>query len=169
LKKAKRHIYAIALGSNQPRSRILTPRKLVEQAIDRLSRKPFHALAASRILDTPPLGQSRRRYANATMLIETELAPDRLLKRLKRMEHKAGRRRSMRWAARPLDLDIVLWSGGFWADDGLIIPHPAFRERDFVLAPLTQIAPGWRDPFSGRTISQLRACLKKARKKAEAG
>jgi len=169
LKKAKNHIYAIAIGSNQPRSRALTPRRLVERAMERLSRKPFHALAASRILDTPPLGPSRRRYANATMLIETELAPDRLLERLKRMELKAGRRRSMRWAARPLDLDIVLWNGGFWADEGLIIPHPAFRERDFVLAPLAQIAPGWRDPLSGRTISQLRARLKKARKTGKAG
>ena len=161
--KNSRHIYAIALGSNQPRSRKLTPRKLVAKAMKRLSEKPFKALAVSRIIETSPLGPSRRRYANAATLVETKLDPSELLEKLCRMERKAGRnRRSRKWAARPLDLDIILWNGGIWAEHDLIIPHPEFRKRDFVLKPLTELVPGWRDPLSGFTVSQLRARLQKS-------
>lgn len=156
------HVYAIALGSNQPRSRSLTPRALVEQAMTALSRPPFRLLARSPIIETPPIGPSLRRYANAAILIEADAhAPAEMLALLKRMERAAGRRPRRRWGARPLDLDIVLWSGGCWTSRLLTIPHPAFRARDFVLLPLRSVAPHWRDPVSGRTVTQLLARLKK--------
>ena len=165
-----RHIYAIALGSNQPRSRSLTPRMLVEQAIEALSRPPFRLLARSPIIETPPIGPSLRRYANAAILIETDAhAPEDMLVLLKRMERAAGRRTRQRWGARPLDLDIALWSGGTWTSRALTIPHPAFRTRDFVLAPLRAIAADWRDPVSGRSIAQLLARLKKPKKFRKSG
>ena len=165
--KGKCHIYAIAFGSNQPRSRKLTPRRLVAKAMKRLSKKPFSALAVSRLIETPPLGPSRRRYANAAMLVDTKLSPPELLRKLNKMERKAGRhRRARKWSARTLDLDILLWSGGIWADDDLIIPHPEFRKRDFVLRPLAQVAPAWRDPLTGLTPRHLLAHLHKSRKKA---
>ena len=53
-----------------------------------------------------------------------------------------------------LDLDIILWSEGSWGGVPTI-PHPSFRERLFVLAPLAEIAPAWRDPLSGLTVRQL--------------
>jgi 2-amino-4-hydroxy-6-hydroxymethyldihydropteridine diphosphokinase len=62
-----------------------------------------------------------------------------------------------------LDLDIILWSGGCWEGGGLIVPHPAFRERRFVLEPLAELAPTWRDPISGATMRQLLAALKRGR------
>ena len=65
--------------------------------------------------------------------------------------------------ARVLDLDIVLWSGGAWGSPGVTIPHPAFAQRDFVLHPAAAIAPGWRDPITGRTIAQLRSRLTRPR------
>lgn len=164
--KRTRHIYAIALGSNQPLSQKLTPRKLVRKAMKRLSRKPFGAHAVSKIIETPPLGPSLRCYANAAMLIETKLAPDVLLKKLHKIERKAGRqRRARKWSARTLDLDIILWSGGVWAQEDLLIPHPEFRRRDFVLKPLVEVAPRWRDPLSGLSIRQLLARLQKSRRK----
>ncbi|OYW82905.1 MAG: 2-amino-4-hydroxy-6-hydroxymethyldihydropteridine diphosphokinase [Sphingobium sp. 32-64-5] len=160
----------IALGSNQPRSRRLTPRRLVEQAIGDFSRPPFRLIARSPILETPPIGPSRRRYANAALLVEApDHSPDAMLKRLKAMERAAGRRTRQRWGARPLDLDIVLWSGGAWASPGLVIPHTAFRERDFVLIPLSHIVPDWRDPISGQTIAHLLAQFKKPKKLSKSG
>jgi 2-amino-4-hydroxy-6-hydroxymethyldihydropteridine diphosphokinase len=54
-----------------------------------------------------------------------------------------------------LDLDIILWSGGSFAETDLIVPHPAFRQRDFVLRPLVAIAPHWRDPLTGLHTRQL--------------
>ncbi|MBA3837305.1 MAG: 2-amino-4-hydroxy-6-hydroxymethyldihydropteridine diphosphokinase, partial [Zymomonas sp.] len=96
-------------------------------------------------------------------IVETNEAPDALLARLKAIERGLGRRRGQRWGARVIDIDIILWSGGAWASPDLTIPHPAFRLRGFVLRPLAQIAPRWRDPVSGRTIRQLVAIDRAAR------
>ncbi|WP_174296826.1 2-amino-4-hydroxy-6-hydroxymethyldihydropteridine diphosphokinase [Sphingomonas bacterium] len=118
---------------------------------------------ASPIVASAPLGPSIRRFANAVALIESDVAPPELLARLKAMERAFGRRRGRRWGARVIDLDIVLWSGGRWRSPGLAIPHPAFRDRDFVLAPLAMLVPGWRDPRTGRTMRQLAARSRAAR------
>lgn len=114
---------------------------------------------ASHIIETAPLGPSIRRYANAVVVIDSDLAPDELLDALQAMERAAGRRAGRRWGARVLDLDIVLWSGGSFAAPGILVPHPHFRARDFVLGPLAEVAPGWRDPLTRLTVRQLAARL----------
>ncbi|MDP1026943.1 2-amino-4-hydroxy-6-hydroxymethyldihydropteridine diphosphokinase [Sphingomonas sp. KR1UV-12] len=111
--------------------------------------------AVSPVIATPPLGPSIRRFANAAALIRSAEPPPVLLARLKAIERSLGRRPGRRWGARPIDLDIVLWSGGRWRSRTLAVPHLAFRDRRFVLAPLARIVPCWRDPVSGRTIRQL--------------
>jgi len=89
-------------------------------------------------------------------VIETELAPLALLNALQQIECDLGRRkRGQRWRERVIDLDIILWSGGLWSDARLNIPHPLSRARRFVLAPLAQIVPDWRDPVTLLTIKQL--------------
>jgi 2-amino-4-hydroxy-6-hydroxymethyldihydropteridine diphosphokinase len=69
------------------------------------------------------------------------------------------------WRARTLDLDIVLWSGGALADieANLVIPHPAYRTRPFVLGPATTIAPDWRDPLTGLATKHLASRLTRRR------
>lgn len=121
----------------------------------------------SRVVESAPLGPSIRRFANAIVLVETGEAPPVLLARLKTIERAAGRRRGRRWGARVLDLDIVLWSGGRWRSRGLVVPHGAFRERAFVLDPLVEVVPEWRDPVTGLTVRQLAARLAKARAKVD--
>jgi 2-amino-4-hydroxy-6-hydroxymethyldihydropteridine diphosphokinase len=114
--------------------------------------------AQSAIIDSAPLGPSRRRFANAAAIISAELSPPTLLRRLHDIERHFGRvRRGQAWQARTLDLDILLWSGGMWADGDLAIPHPALRSRNFVLTPAAMIAPDWRDPVTGLTIRQLQS------------
>jgi len=142
--------YAIAIGSNR-RGRHGGPRDEVRAAIAALG----PAAAVSPLIETPPLGPSTRRFANAAVLIDSDEAPPALLARLKRIERDFGRRRGRRWSTRVIDLDIILWSGGCWSSAGLTIPHISFRRRDFVLRPLVAIAPGWRDPVTGRTVRQL--------------
>ena len=107
------------------------------------------------------MGPSNRRYANAAIIIETAITPPELLDHLKSMEASFGRRlgTGTRWGARVLDLDIILWSGGLWVSPGLAIPHPAFRERGFVLTPAADIAPDWRDPVTGLRLRHLKARL----------
>jgi len=151
-----RHVYAVAVGSNRARRGGERPRDLIHAAMDRLGAYPFTLLARSSIIDTAPIGPSLRRYANAAILIETGLPPLALLAHLKATERAFGRcTGGQRWSARALDLDIILWSGGLWASKGLAIPHAAFRTRAFVLQPLAQIAPDWRDPLTGISIRQL--------------
>lgn len=89
--------------------------------------------------------------------------PDELLGLLKRLEHRFGRRSGRRWGPRVLDLDILLWSGGSYAGGGLVLPHPALATRDFVLQPLTEVAPDWRHPLSRLTVRHLRARLRRAK------
>ena len=79
------------------------------------------------------------------------------------MERAFGRRGGRRWGPRVLDLDIILWSSGAWAGDGLVVPHPEFRRRAFVLQPLAEVAPTWRDPITGWTVRQLLYRFKRAR------
>lgn len=146
--------YAIALGSNRRHGRFGAPERVVAAALDGLAR--FGAVTASSpVIRTPALGPAGRSFANAAAVLATELDPPDLLVRLKAMERDFGRRAGRRWGPRVLDLDIILWSGGSWNDAGLTVPHPAFRTRAFVLAPLVLIAPDWRDPLTGRTVRHL--------------
>lgn len=147
-------LYVIALGSNR-RGRHGAPEAELHAALAAIG----GVVRASPIIATAPLGPSRRRFANAAALVESVEAPPALLARLKRIERDFGRRRGRRWDSRVIDLDIILWSGGAWAGPGLVIPHPQFRRRGFVLQPLNAIVPGWRDPLGGRTVRQIAARL----------
>lgn len=162
---ARVHRYLIALGSNRwhphhgpPAATLRAALKVLgEQA---LAGQGLAIVAAGPIVASAPLGPSRRRYANSAAIVASPLAPRALLALLQATEAAFGRRRrGQAWSARVLDLDIVLWSGGSWADPQLTIPHLHFRARPFVLAPAVAIAPGWRDPHTGLTLRHLHARL----------
>ena len=151
--------YVIALGSNQRHHRYGSPARVVEAAIAQLT-----PITRSRIISSTAIGPSQRRYANAVIMIESNLYPPVLLIHLKATERAFGRRAGgRRWAARVLDLDIILWSGGIWADKVLTIPHPAYRLRGFVLGPLCEVAAWWRDPLTHFLPSQQKARLDRKR------
>lgn len=150
--------YAIALGSNRW-SRHGAPPATIRAALVAVG----GVVAASPIIASAPMGPSIRRYANAVALIESTEDPAALLVRLKRIERAFGRRRGRRWGSRVIDLDIVLWSCGTWTSPGLIVPHAAYRDRDFVLHPLATIAPDWRDPRTGETMRHLAAKVDRPR------
>jgi 2-amino-4-hydroxy-6-hydroxymethyldihydropteridine diphosphokinase len=139
-------LYVIALGSNRRHHRYGGPAKVLRAALGEIDRNGVKLEAVSPIVASAPLGPSRRRFANAAVLVKTRLAPDALLVRLKAIERAFGRRRAgRRWGSRVLDLDLV--------------PHPAFRQRRFVVAPAAAVAPRWRDPLTGQTLRHLLARL----------
>lgn len=146
--------YVIALGSNR-RGRHGTPAAEVRAALMQIG----DVRAVSPIIETPPIGPARRRFANAAAVIASDDAPPELLARLKAIEAAFGRRRGQRWSDRVIDLDIVLWSVGAWGEPGLTIPHTAFRERGFVLVPMLRVAARWRDPLTGLRVRHLAARL----------
>ncbi|MGL4313393.1 MAG: 2-amino-4-hydroxy-6-hydroxymethyldihydropteridine diphosphokinase [Sphingomonas sp.] len=147
---SQRLLYAIALGSNR-RGRHGRPADEVRAALDALG----GVKAVSRLIETAPVGPSSRRFINAVAIIASDETPDALLGRAKAIERHFGRRAGRPWGARVIDIDIILWSGGAWSSPGLTVPHPAFRDRAFVLRPLADVAPGWRDPLTGLTVRQL--------------
>ncbi|MDB5678177.1 2-amino-4-hydroxy-6-hydroxymethyldihydropteridine diphosphokinase [Sphingomonas bacterium] len=146
--------FVIALGSNR-RGRHGGPADEVRAALAAIG----GVVAVSAMIGTAPLGPSLRRFVNAAALIDSDEHPLALLDRLQAIEADFGRRRGRRWGDRVIDLDIILWSEGVWNDDRLTIPHAAFRARRFVLDPLVQIAPGWRDPLTGLIVRQIAARL----------
>ncbi len=149
------HRYLIALGSNQRHPRYGAPHQILVAAIEALD---MSVLARSVVRHSRPIGPSLRIYANAAVLVETKMAPPDLLDHIKALEASFGRRtHGQRWQARVLDLDIILWTGGLWASQDLAIPHVEFRNRAFVLAPMVDCAPTWRDPISGFTLKHLKA------------
>ena len=141
--------YAIALGSNR-RSRHGSPEATLRAALAQL-----RPVAISSIRTTPALGPAGRGFANAVALVQSKLEPDEYLAELKAMERVFGRRPGRRWGPRVLDLDIILWSEGPWDGPGPLVPHLEYRNRAFVLKPLAELVPDWRDPVSGLTVRQL--------------
>ena len=157
--------YAIAIGSNRRHHHHGAPRRVVEAAIAALD-AIGDVQAVSAIVTTPALGPAGRSFANAAVLLATELPPAALLGKLKALERRFGRRPGKRWGPRVLDLDIILWSGGSWSDGALTVPHAEFRNRAFVLRPLVEIARLWRDPLTNRTVRQLAHAVDRRRPRA---
>jgi 2-amino-4-hydroxy-6-hydroxymethyldihydropteridine diphosphokinase len=85
----------------------------------------------------------------------TRLSATQLLGRLLEIEREDGRERPAPGAARTLDLDLILFGEEELAAPGLVVPHPRFRERLFVLEPLAELEPDWIDPVSGAAVSEL--------------
>jgi 2-amino-4-hydroxy-6-hydroxymethyldihydropteridine diphosphokinase len=152
--------YVIALGSNRRHGRYGAPRDVIRAAVAAMAQAGLIVCALSPIIATPALGPAGRSFANAAVIVETPLDPPAVLILLKRIEQAFRRRRSRRWGARVIDLDIALWSGGRWprrgvaAPGALAVPHRALHQRDFVLRPLTALVPDWRLGAPRGTIRQ---------------
>lgn len=137
----------------------------------------------SPLYETAPLGvRAQADFVNAAAVVETALGPDALLRVLKHLEREAGRVQGRVWGPRPLDIDILDYRGRMmnWpaprpralapairmarASGGapqrdprphLVLPHPQLHLREFVLAPLADIAPRWHHPVTGETVAHL--------------
>lgn len=123
-------------------------------AVDRL-RQHLSDFRVSTFHETDPVGGAQPRFLNAAATGVTTFSARELLDLLLAIEAARGRERPHPGAARTLDLDLILYGDEVIEAPGLQVPHPRFRERAFVLAPLAEIAPDWRDPVTGATIAEL--------------
>lgn len=107
-------------------------------------------------LETDPVGVGPQpRFLNAVLTGETTLTARALVDMLLAIERERSRERPHPGAARTLDLDLVLYGGAVIDEAGLQVPHPRFRQRRFVLAPLAEIAADWVDPVTSLTVAEL--------------
>ena len=94
-------------------------------------------------------------FINTVAEVDTDLDPLELLKSCLRIEREAGRIRDHSRGPRPIDLDILFYGDLQIQTANLVVPHPRYADRRFVLAPLAELAPDFRDPISGVTMQQL--------------
>ncbi len=145
---------AIALGSNLGDSIMI-----LNQAIEILSVTPGLSLTAvSPWYKTAPVGPPQPDYVNGCAIFEVvDHSPGAMLNLLLRTEQQFGRLRRVRWGPRSLDLDLLFYGDRILQLPNLTVPHPRMRDRPFVLVPLADIAPHWRDPVTQATVTELLA------------
>jgi 2-amino-4-hydroxy-6-hydroxymethyldihydropteridine diphosphokinase len=156
------HRVHIGIGSNLGDRRANTA-----EAIERISQLPStRVVRASSLYESEPLGDAKTWFVNSVIEIETDLAPDALLKKLQAVEQTMGRKRvkGKRWGSRIIDLDILLYDQDVIGKRNLKIPHPELHKRRFVLLPLAELAPQVVHPQLGQSISALLATLKDAKR-----
>ena len=147
-----------------------SPRETLTRALREIERAGVRIVRASNYYSTKPVGDtSQPRYLNAVVMAKSSIAPGTLLRLLKQIERRAGRRTARAMASRPLDLDILDYGGRRIGHPArrrergrLILPHPEMHARAFVLVPLLEVALAWRHPPSGRTVKALLALLSPA-------
>lgn len=143
------------------------PRAILSHALREFTKSGLRILACSSFYSTAPVGLGQQSsYTNAVVMIEGSVAPAALLRFLKRLERRAGRRLGRHWGPRQLDIDILDFGGqrigqprGRQRPGQLLLPHPEMHRRAFVLVPLREIAPTWRHPRSGFPVTTLLARL----------
>jgi len=163
----------VGLGANSP-GPWGTPARTLHRALRELKRMGVTVEAVSPLYETAALGAARQPpYVNQVARLTTTLPAPALLRLLKAIERRSGRRGGRPWGARTLDLDIIDYKGlkiG-WSPGRrgvprqrvrpLVLPHPQLENRPFVLKPLLDVAPNWRHPVLNVSVRELWRRVKK--------
>ena len=115
----------------------------------------------SGVYETEPWGvNDQNTYYNLVTELETPLLPLRLMRVIGEIEQDCGRKRRERWGSRTLDIDLLFFEDYHFTAPELTLPHPRLTERNFVLYPLTEIAPDFVHPVRKLTLAELKSrCL----------
>lgn len=142
----------LSLGAN-----LAAPIEQLRAAIERL-RRVVDVQAVSRVYRAEPVGApDQPDYFNLACRGTTTLDPEALLSATQAIEKEMGREHVYRYGPRLIDIDLLAYGEVVLRSPRLILPHPRAAERRFVLAPLHDIAPGWRHPTLGKTVAELLA------------
>ncbi|MFA4994380.1 MAG: 2-amino-4-hydroxy-6-hydroxymethyldihydropteridine diphosphokinase [Bdellovibrionales bacterium] len=145
---------ALALGSNLG-DRLDSLRKAIKAMASCVKVEgcsPVYETAAAYITDQPV-------FLNAVVTGTTTLEPLPLLWALKNIEREIGRTPTFRFGPRVIDIDIIYYDDQVLEIPELTLPHPRMQERDFVLKPLSDVAPEWKHSKYGKTATELLSSL----------
>ena len=146
------HKVYLSIGSNMG-----DREKYLNDAIEALrEHEAVRNVRASSFLVTKPYGYVEQGdFLNGALYLETWLSPKALLEELHVIEQAAGRTREIHWGPRTLDLDILFYDKRIHEDEELVIPHVDLENREFVLRPLSEIAPDFRHPVTLKTVRKM--------------
>ncbi len=149
--KREKAIAYIGLGSNMN-----DKKAYLDKAIESLNNDYCKVLKVSSYIETAPVGGVEQdNFLNACCEVETVLPPYELLSLLNDIENEAGRVREIHWGPRTLDLDLLLYGNEIISTERLTVPHIEMTKREFVLRPLTEIAPYAVHPLRGKRVAEL--------------
>jgi 2-amino-4-hydroxy-6-hydroxymethyldihydropteridine diphosphokinase len=137
----------VGLGSN-----LGDRERLIREAAELIG-----AVRISTVIETEPWGYGNQpMFLNAVAEVDTRLTARQLLDHLLDVERRLGRERiGAQWGPRTIDLDLLLYGDETIDEPGLVVPHPRLAERDFVLRPLSELAPLLKIPGSGTVQAAL--------------
>ena len=142
---------ALGLGSNMG-----DREEHLRRALASLERRQIRVLQSASLYITEPRDFTDQPwFINTVFAIETYLQPMELLGQCLEVEREAGRVRNFTGGPRPLDIDILFYGKSEFHSAELTIPHPRYADRRFVLVPLVELAPDFRDPARGQTMREL--------------
>ena len=153
----KWHRLYLSLGSN-----IGNKRKNLLEAIRKIGElENTEVVKSSTILETEPFGYLEQdNFLNACLEVKTLMTAQEFLKEILQIELDMGRVREIKWGPRIIDIDILFYDKEIIEEDNLAVPHPWICEREFVLDPLSEIAPNYIHPLEKKTITMLARKLK---------
>lgn len=153
----KWHKIYLSLGSNMG-----DKRKNLLEAIERIGKlENTEVIKSSTILETEPFGYVEQdNFLNACLEVKTLMTGQEFLKAILQIELDMGRVREIKWGPRIIDIDILFYDREVIEDENLAVPHPWICEREFVLDPLSEIAPNYVHPLERKTIGMLARKLK---------
>jgi 2-amino-4-hydroxy-6-hydroxymethyldihydropteridine diphosphokinase len=141
----------IGIGSN-----LGNRKENCRSALRLISEKAGSLIKQSSMYETQPWGvEDQPEFINMAVEIETPAEPAVLLSILKGIEQELGRKETSRWGPRPIDLDILFYNDLVIDTPDLRIPHPLMHLREFVLRPLSEIAPDKVHPVLKKTVKEL--------------
>lgn len=157
----KWHKVYLSLGSNMG-----DKRENLLEAIKRVGElENTEVVKSSTILETEPFGYIEQdNFLNACLEVKTLLTPQEFLSSILKIELDMGRVREIKWGPRVIDIDILFYDDEIIQEDNLAVPHPWICEREFVLKPLSEIAPNYVHPLERKTIMMLARKLKESGK-----
>lgn len=143
-------IIYLSLGSNTGNRR-----KNIQKALSSLENINIKKIKISSLYETSPVGPKQRNFYNISGKFKTDMNPPELLKALKNIEKKAGRKKSFRWGPRIIDIDILFYGSEKINLKNLTVPHKEIKNRLFVLAPMKEISSNFVHPVYRKTVKTL--------------